>query len=75
MAVEITTQPAFSAGTPRILFERHYMPTTGFVPFYAVTADGQRFVFAKDDEKATPITQISVVENWFDELKRLVPAK
>src|SRR5262249_13141857 len=29
MAVEITTQPTFSAGTPRILFEHHSMPTPG----------------------------------------------
>ena len=70
MAVEITTQPTFSAGKPRILFERHYMRTTGTVPFYSVTADGQQFVFAKDYEKSTPITQISVIENWFTELKQ-----
>jgi serine/threonine-protein kinase len=75
MAVDITTQPMFSVGKPRMLFERHYMPTTGTIPYYTVTADGQRFVFVKDYEKSTPITQISVVENWFDELKRLVPAK
>jgi Tol biopolymer transport system component len=75
MAVDITTQPTFSAGTPRILFERHYMATSGTVPAYSVAADGQRFIFVKDDEKATPITQISVVENWYEELKQRVPTK
>ena len=51
MAVDITTQSTFSAGTPRLLFERHYMPTTATVPFYSVSADGQRFVFARTTRK------------------------
>jgi Tol biopolymer transport system component len=74
MAVEIATQPTFSAGKARVLFERHYMPTTGTIPAYDVTPDGQRFLMASDSESATPATQINVVLNWTEELKRLVPA-
>ena len=40
-----------------------------------VSADGQRFLMIKnpavDQEAATP--QIVVVQNWFEELKELVP--
>ena len=74
MAVPIATQPAFSAGKPAMLFEGDYLsspfPATGVT--YDVSPDGQRFLMVKEEASAT---QINVVVNWFDELKRLVPAK
>jgi Tol biopolymer transport system component len=75
MAVEITTQPSFSAGKPRVLFERPYQPTPGTFPNYDVSPDGQRFLMLKPSEQgqAAP-TQINVVLNWFEELKQKVPA-
>jgi hypothetical protein len=43
---------------------------------YDIAADGQRFLMIKDgggsDQAATPL-QIIVVQNFFEELKRLVP--
>jgi Tol biopolymer transport system component/predicted Ser/Thr protein kinase len=75
MAVDITTQPGFAAGTPRMLFEGRYetapFPTTN----YDVSPDGQRFLMVKpsEQEQAAP-TQINVVLNWFEELKQKVPA-
>jgi eukaryotic-like serine/threonine-protein kinase len=76
MAVETTTQPSFSAGKPRMLFEGQYV-TTGFPNMsaaYDVSADGQRFLMVKETEQATS-PQINVVLNWFEELKRRVPTK
>ena len=74
MVVDISTQPSFTAGKPRVLFERHYQPTTTTPPNYDVSADGQRFLMLKpvQEEHAAP-TQINVVLNWFEELKRRVP--
>jgi len=46
-------------------------PLTGVT--YDVTRDGQRFLMVKDQSGSA--TQINVVVNWFDELKRLVPVK
>ena len=40
---------------------------------YDVTADGQRFVMVKPSEQELAATQINVVLNWFEELKRRVP--
>jgi eukaryotic-like serine/threonine-protein kinase len=76
MAVDIATQPGFAAGKPRLLFERHYQPTPVTFPDYDVSPDGQRFLMLKPSEStvAAP-TQINVVLNWFEELKRRVPAK
>jgi serine/threonine-protein kinase len=74
MAVEITTQPAFAAGRPTMLFEGDYLaspfPATGVT--YDVTPDGRRFLMIKDASTEQP-TQINVVVNWFEELKRRVP--
>ncbi|MGB2663038.1 MAG: protein kinase [Candidatus Acidiferrum sp.] len=76
MAVDISTQPSFSAGKPRILFEGRYERTPATGPNYDVSPDGQRFLMLKSSEQevAAP-TQINVVLNWFEELKRRVPAE
>jgi len=74
MAVDITTQPGFAAGKPRLLFEGHYQPTPGTTPNYDVSPDGQRFLMIKPTEQAQAApTQINVVLNWFEELKQKVP--
>jgi serine/threonine-protein kinase len=74
MAVEITTQPGFSAGKPRVLFEGKYLPTPITFANYDVSPDGQRFLMLKaSDQAAAAPTQINVVLNWFEELKRRVP--
>jgi eukaryotic-like serine/threonine-protein kinase len=76
MVVDIQTQPTFSAGKPQLLFET---PQAGVQPFggvgadYSVSADGQRFLMARARAQAQPpLTQINVVTNWFEELKRRV---
>jgi Tol biopolymer transport system component/predicted Ser/Thr protein kinase len=74
MAVDIATQPGFAAGTPRMLFEGLYDPAPYPLANYDVSPDGQRFLMLKptEHEQAAP-TQINVVLNWFEELKRRVP--
>ena len=74
MAVGVTTQPAFSAGKPRMLFEGKYVATTGTKPRYDVSADGQAFLMFKpvEQDQAAP-TQINLVLNWTEELKQRVP--
>jgi Tol biopolymer transport system component/predicted Ser/Thr protein kinase len=74
MAVDIATQPGFAAGKPRALFEGRYLPTPFTFPSYDVSPDGQRFLMVKPTEQAQAApTQINVVLNWFEELKRRVP--
>jgi eukaryotic-like serine/threonine-protein kinase len=73
MAVEITTQPSFSAGKSKVLFEGRYQPTPATLTNYDVSPDGQRFLMLKPSEQAQALTQINVVLNWFEELKRKVP--
>jgi serine/threonine protein kinase len=73
MAVDVTTQPSFSVGKPRMLFEGPYVPTPRSFPDYDVSPDGQRFLMLKPNEQAQAPAQINVVLNWFEELKQKVP--
>ncbi len=72
MVVDITTEPTFRAGTPRLLFEGSYRRSAGAAASYDVTPDGQRFVMVQETEDQEA-SQINVVLNWFEELKRLAP--
>ena len=75
MAVDITTQPSFSAGKPKVLFAGPYQPSPSPVPNanYDVSPDGQRFLMLKSGGQDQAATQINVVLNWFEELKQKVP--
>jgi Tol biopolymer transport system component len=73
MAVDIVTQPTFSAGKPRMLFEGQYVPAPVTFSNYDVSPDGQRFLMIKANEQESAPTQINVVLNWFEELKQKVP--
>jgi len=73
MAVSVQSEPSFRAGKPEVLFEGSYRSTpvpAGF-QYYDLSPDGQRFLMIKRDQA---LGQINVVLNWFEELKRLVPA-
>jgi Tol biopolymer transport system component/predicted Ser/Thr protein kinase len=75
MALDVTTQPGFSPGKPRMLFEGQYSASEWPLidTAYDVSPDGQRFLMTKAAEQAAEATQINVVLNWFEELKQKVP--
>jgi len=75
MAVDVVMQPSFSVGKPRMLFQGAYLRAFGAQPMYDVSPDGQRFLMIRPSEQTISLTQIVVVQNWFEELKRRVPAK
>ena len=73
MVVSVATEPTFTLGTPEVLFESAYYNPRGRQ--YDVAPDG-RFLMIKrggttDDTPAQ--SEIVVVQNWPDELQRLVP--
>jgi eukaryotic-like serine/threonine-protein kinase len=77
-AAPVTTVPTFKVGTPVQLFQRRYYvaPSGSPRPQYDVSADGQRFLMlapTTGTDAALARPRIVVVQNWFEELKRLVP--
>ena len=75
MVVETKTQPTFNAGVPRLLFEGPYEQIGLGNTNYDVSADGQRLLMVKAAETGAAASQLHVVVNWFEELKRRVPTK
>ena len=57
-----------------MLFEGAYEPSLVSAANYDVSADGQRFLMLKANvaQEEAP-TQINVVLNWFEDLRRRVP--
>ena len=71
MVVPIETEPTFSPGKPELLFQG---PNLGGVKYWRawdIAPDGERFAAV---EQAPAPTELQVVLNWAEELKRLVPA-
>ncbi len=67
LVVPIETKPVFKAGSARVLFEGRYW-VAGHD--YDVSPAGDRFYMIQEGPAPT---QITVVQDWFDELKRRVP--
>ena len=73
-AVDVQTGPVFSAGKPRLLFEQAGLQSTRPIRSWDLSLDGQRFLMVNFGEtKPTPVTEMILVQNWFEELKRLAP--
>ncbi len=75
MALAFETEPTFTPGALTQLFERNILG--GGNRLMAVSPDGQRFLLLptateNTDSEAAP-SQLIVVQNWFEELRRLVP--
>jgi Tol biopolymer transport system component len=74
MAVGIDAESGFRPGQPKLLFAGEYASPNAGRLSYDVSLDGQRFLMIKNVGGAER-REIVVVENWTEELKRLVPAK
>ncbi len=78
MGVHVPRGPAWSATTPaQAVKEGYFTNLNWWGRSYDVSPDGQRFLMIKQggvDGTAAP-PSIIVVQNWVEELKRLVPAK
>ena len=75
MAVDVRMQRSFSAGTPLVLFEGRYAGTGAGVPGYDISPDGKRFLRVQLTSPEASQTQVNLILNWTEELKRLVPTK
>ena len=73
--VDVRTDGGFSTSKPRLLFEQPGYSAGIPIRSYDLSLDGQRFLMVKlEQRKPTPVTEMILVQNWFEELKHLVPA-
>ncbi|HEY7575099.1 MAG TPA: hypothetical protein VIB08_08045, partial [Thermoanaerobaculia bacterium] len=73
MSVDVQTEPALRAGSPRLLFEAVFDRGTAPLRNYDVTCDGQRFVFVRGQSEGA-WKRIDVLSGWADELRSRAPA-
>ena len=80
MSVSVAPGAAWSAGTPtRVVQKPYFGESTVSAPRpYDVSPDNQRFLMLKrsgDLDQPPPPATVVVVQNWVEELKRLVPVR
>jgi eukaryotic-like serine/threonine-protein kinase len=78
MAVPVDTKTTFNAGKPKMLFRGPYVTGYGASPAWDISPDGKGFLMVKEPQ-STPAAEapskITIVLNWFEELKQKVPGK
>ncbi len=76
-AVPIEADASFAFGNPEVVLEETYYfrRSANLGRTYDISPDGKRFLMIKEGgpRDETEPTQLILVLNWFDELKRLVP--
>jgi serine/threonine-protein kinase len=79
MRVRVDRGASWSASTPAKLFDERYYhgggPGSGTGRTYDISLDGRRFVMIKLGESRDAAPGLVVVQNWVEELKRLLPQK
>jgi len=72
--VDIATEPTFKAGKPRLLFKSEPYKVSSPNRNHDLHPDGTRFLMVQNlPQTPQPATEIILVQNWFEELKRLCP--
>ena len=73
--VDVRTDGAFATSKPRLVVEHPGYYISGPIRSYDLSLDSQRFLMMKLEQRTpTPVTEMILIQNWFEELKRLVPA-
>ena len=75
MVAQVTLEPTFVSQTPELVFSE--VPYSSGFGSYDIAPDSERFLMIRIGTSevagsANP-TQVRVVQNWHEELKRLVP--
>ncbi len=72
--VEVWTSGGFEIGRPRLLFDKPGYYFGDPIRGYDLSSDSRQFLMVRlDDRKPSPVTEMILVQNWFEELQRLVP--
>jgi Tol biopolymer transport system component len=70
MGVTVTSGAAFSASSPRPVYEGRFLRTITGNTSFSITRDGSRFLRIQPVDPFPSITKVDLVLNWFSELNR-----
>ena len=68
MAVDISSTPTLTVGSPHLLFEGRYRPDVNANTPYDISSDGKRFLRVQQGHPQTAVTRIEVVQGWSAQL-------
>ena len=77
MSVSITTGRTLAAGVPPLVWEGEegQFRSQGNIRGCDVTRDGQRLLMVQAEKRPpASVTELVIVQNWFEAFRRLVPA-
>ena len=76
MKVRVETELSFEPGNAELLLPgSYYVSPTTTARSYDIFPDGARFLMVKDAPDQRSTADIILVQNWFQELERLVPTE
>ena len=75
-SVDVQTESGFSASKPKPVFKQPGYSIGGETRCWDISADGGRFLMVKlEERKPQPLTEMVLVQNWFEEVQRLAPTR
>lgn len=75
MSVPVQLEPEFTPGIPVKLFENNFVVPNQVRFSYDISPDGQKFLIIQNAAGSNDVdgADIVIMQNWDDELQRLVP--
>jgi Tol biopolymer transport system component/predicted Ser/Thr protein kinase len=74
--VDVETDGGFSTSKPRLLFEKSGYSAGAGLRAWDLSLDGQQFLMVRVEQREpTPVTEMILIQNWFEELKERVPTE
>ena len=73
MAITVRPGPPASFDTPRAWFDREFVGGIDLGRTWEVSRAGRRFLLMRGSRVLAQSREIVVVQNWFEELRRLAP--
>ena len=70
LAVAVTLEPTFKAGLPRKMFSGAFLNVPGYSE--DIAPDGKRFLMLMPEQPETPVTQLHLIVNWAEDVRRRV---
>jgi serine/threonine-protein kinase len=75
-AVDVKPGTEFSPGKPRLLFQTNKFGVSAHAPCWDISLDDKMFLMVRrEDRPPKPLTELVLIQNWFEELERLVTVK
>jgi hypothetical protein len=75
LASRLEAVPGIGVAFPKSVLERSYPRADLPIREYDVTADGHQFLVLHEDRPSIKVTEMVLVQNWLEELKRQVPTR